>query len=67
MILLTSTMETRGIQRAEDTRYRREDMGISGNDDTICLLLICLKQGKGRQEKEGPSMSAMEVTQDNTT
>lgn len=60
-------METRGVQRAEDTRYRREDMGISGNDDTICLLLICHEQGKGRQEKERPSMSAMEVTQDNTT
>lgn len=42
-------------------------MGISGNDDTICLLLICLEQGKGRQEKERPSMSAMEVTQDNMT
>lgn len=31
------------------------------------LLIICLEQGKGRQEKERPSMSAMEVTQDNMT
>lgn len=28
-------------------------MGVSGNEYIVCLLIISLEQGKGRQEKKG--------------